>query len=276
MLITRIITGIIGAALTIFIIYEGDWLYFGLVTLLALLGWQEFIKMTRKLEFNLTNTFGFIWLVGLFSAYWFTSVKLLIFFCFLMMSWILLRTVLRHRIVKPLDSAFSLYGLLYIGLGFLSMLALRHGEIGMGVLGNFPNILLEPSRFIVFLMIFSTWASDTFAFAAGKMWGKTKLCPTISPGKTIEGFIGGFLGTIITAIIFSIIFTFPLVHGILLGLIIAIMAPLGDLIESILKRICDVKDSGNLIPGHGGILDRFDSLLFTAPAVWIYIYCIIL
>lgn len=274
MLAKRIITGVVGAALTIFIIYEGDWLYFGLITLLALLGWQEYGKLTRKLKANLTLTVGFLWLIGVFTAFWFSSVKVLMLFCLVMLSWILLRTVLCHTKVKPVDSAYSLYGLLYLGCGFLAMLALRHGQVGSWLAGYFQTVLIDPSQFIVFLMVFSTWASDTFAFAVGKIWGKTKLCPAISPGKTTEGFIGGFVGTIITAIIFSVIFKFALLHGFIIGVIIAIMAPLGDLIESILKRVCQVKDSGNLIPGHGGILDRFDSLLFTAPAVYVYLFLI--
>lgn len=151
------------------------------------------------------------------------------------------------------------------------MLALRSGLIAASMTQHFSTVMLEPARFILFLLVFSTWASDTFAFAVGKAAGKTKLCPTISPGKTQEGAIGGFVGTIVVALIFSAIFGFSLLHGFAIGLIVAIAAPLGDLVESILKRVCDVKDSGTLIPGHGGVLDRFDSLLFAAPAVYVYI-----
>ena len=274
MLAKRIITGIVGAALTIFIIYEGEWLYFGLVTLLALLGWREYVQLLTKLKANLTVIFGFVWIIALFSAYWFTSVKLIALLCVILLSWVLLRTVLFHSSVKPVDSAYSLYGLLYLGCGFLAMLALRHGQMGTLISGLFSTELIDPSRFIVFLMIFSTWASDTFAFAVGKATGKNKLCPAISPGKTVEGFVGGLIGTILTALIFSVIFKFSLLHALAIGVIISIMAPLGDLVESILKRVCQVKDSGNLIPGHGGILDRFDSLLFTAPAVFVYLLCV--
>lgn len=274
MLAKRIITGIVGAAFTIFVIYEGSWLFFLMMTVLALLGWQEYVKMLRKLKADLTVIVGHVWIVCLFAAYWFANIKVITLLGVVMMSWILLRTVLRHDMIKPVDSAYSLYGLLYIAGGFLAMLVLRSGMIGDSLQGQFQTILIEPSRFIVFLLVFSTWASDTFAFAAGKMKGKTKLCPTISPGKTVEGFIGGFAGTVITAVLFSVIFKFSLLHGLIIGIIIAIMAPLGDLIESVLKRNCDVKDSGNLIPGHGGILDRFDSLLFAAPAIYVYLLLI--
>lgn len=274
MLAKRIITGIVGGGLTIFIIYEGNWLFFLMITLLALLGWREYVRMLHEKKVNLTEYVGYVWLVATFSAWWFASLKLFFLLCVVMMSWILLRTVILHQTVKLEDSACSLYGLLYIGGGFLAMLALRNGMMGSYILDSFQNVMLEPNRFLVFLLIFSTWASDTFAFAAGKAMGKNKLCPAISPGKTREGALGGFIGTLVVALLFSLIFKFSLLHGFAIGLIIAIMAPLGDLVESIMKRACGVKDSGNIIPGHGGVLDRFDSLLFASPAVYAYLMLI--
>ncbi|MCI1822082.1 MAG: phosphatidate cytidylyltransferase [Megasphaera sp.] len=274
MLSKRITTGIIGAAFTIFVIYEGNWLFFAMMTILAMLGWQEYVRLMKKMDANLTVIPGHIWIVCLFFAYWFTNNKVIMLLSVIMMSWILLRTVIRHEFVKPVDSAYSLYGLIYIVGGFLSMLVLRNSMIGDSLNQYFQTAMIEPSKFIVFLLVFSTWASDTFAFAVGKLKGKKKLCPAVSPSKTVEGFFGGILGTIITAVVFSLIFKFSLLHGLVIGIIIAIMAPLGDLIESILKRVCDVKDSGNIIPGHGGILDRFDSLLFAAPAVYVYVLLI--
>lgn len=271
MLAKRILTGIIGGALTIFIIYEGNWLFFIMMTLLALLGWYEYGNLVRKLNANLADRVGAAWIVCFLSAYWFNSVKLVLLLAVAMMLWLLLQTVLRHNKIKPVDSAYTLYGLIYVVGGFWAMLALRSGLIVASMTQHFSTVMLEPARFILFLLVFSTWASDTFAFAVGKAAGKTKLCPTISPGKTQEGAIGGFVGTIVVALIFSAIFGFSLLHGFSIGLIVAIAAPLGDLVESILKRVCDVKDSGTLIPGHGGVLDRFDSLLFAAPAVYVYI-----
>lgn len=271
MLAKRIITGIVGGGLTIFIIYEGNWLFFIMMTLLALLGWREYVRMLHAVKANLTEYAGYVWLVAVFGSWWFAGIKLLFLLCVIMMSWILLRTVARHKSVTLSDSAYSLYGLLYIGGGFLAMLALRNGMLASYLTGAFQNVMLEPARFFVFLLVFSTWASDTFALVAGKTMGKNKLCPTISPGKTREGALGGFIGTIVVALIFSLIFKFSLLHGLAIGLIIAIMAPLGDLVESVLKRTCGIKDSGNIIPGHGGILDRFDSLLFAAPAVYAYL-----
>lgn len=271
MLAKRIITGIIGGAATIGIIYEGNWLYFLMMLVLSLAGWLEYSKMVRSLQAKAATRTGAVWLVCFLGAYWFGAVKLMYLLFFVLLIWLLLRTVFFHRLVTPGDSAYTLYGLLYIGGGFLAMLALRSGTLATYVTDYFSVVMLEPARFLMYLLVFSTWASDTFAFAVGKAFGKTKLCPQISPGKTQEGAIGGFIGTIVVALIFSLIFKFSLLHGLAIGVIIAVMAPLGDLAESILKRNCQVKDSGSIIPGHGGVLDRFDSLFFAAPAVYIYI-----
>lgn len=274
MLVKRILTGIIGGAATIGIVYEGNWLFFIMMVLLTLVGWYEYSNLVSTLKARLADRFGAIWLVLFFAAYWFGSYHAMMVLALVLMGWLLLRTVFFHRLVKPVDSAYSLYGILYIGSGFLAMLALRSGTIGSYLTPYFDTVMLEPSRFILFLLIFSTWASDTVAFAVGKSFGKTKLCPQISPGKTQEGAIGGFVGTILIALFFALIFKFSLLHALAIGVIIAVMAPLGDLVESILKRVCGVKDSGNIIPGHGGVLDRFDSLLFAAPAVYVYVLCI--
>lgn len=271
MLAKRILTGIIGGAATIGIIYEGNWLFFLMMLLLTLVGWLEYRNMVSTLKVNLADRTGALWLICFLGAYWFGAMKLMFFLFFILMVWLLLRTVFFHTTVKPGDSAYTLYGLLYIGGGFLAMLALRSGTIATYFTDSFSTVMLEPARFLMYLVIFSTWASDTFAFAVGKWLGKNKLCPKISPGKTQEGAIGGFVGTIIVALIVSLIFKFSLLHGFAIGFIVAIMAPLGDLAESILKRVCNIKDSGHIIPGHGGVLDRFDSLFFAAPAVYIYL-----
>ncbi len=110
-----------------------------------------------------------------------------------------------------------------------------------------------------------------FAYFSGRAFGKRKIVPSISPNKTLEGFIGGFIGCILTGAVFSYIVGIPWWMGIHVGMISGILAPLGDLFESKIKRLCNVKDSGTLLPGHGGVLDRFDSLLFAAPITLVYI-----
>jgi phosphatidate cytidylyltransferase len=127
-----------------------------------------------------------------------------------------------------------------------------------------PKMLL-----LVFVLL---WANDTFAYLTGKLLGKHKLFPRISPGKTIEGSLGGLLFTMVGVMVFSHYadwLTMKAAVG--MGLIAVVFGTLGDLCESMLKRQAGVKDSGRLIPGHGGILDRFDSVLFAVPFVFVYL-----
>ena len=134
----------------------------------------------------------------------------------------------------------------------------------------FVNNDFKPITIIgIFILI---WANDTFAYIIGKTWGKNKLFELVSPKKTIEGFIGGMLFTIIFAfILYKSNFIFNFENWIYIAFIVSIFGTLGDLFESKLKRIAKVKDSGNIMPGHGGLLDRLDSVIYVAPLVYLYL-----
>ena len=116
------------------------------------------------------------------------------------------------------------------------------------------------------------WLGDAAALYVGRLFGHHKLAPAISPGKTVEGAIGGLFGSLTGALLgkFWLVQEFPLVHCLVLGGILAVLGQVGDLSESLLKRSTGVKDSGHLIPGHGGILDKVDGILFSAPAMYYY------
>jgi phosphatidate cytidylyltransferase len=122
---------------------------------------------------------------------------------------------------------------------------------------------------LVLAVVFGTWAGDTFAYFVGKFFGTTPMAPRLSPKKTWEGFAGGVLGTVLVVVLIGL-FTTQLTpsQSLLIGLTIAVVGPLGDLFESLVKRDVDVKDAGHMLPGHGGVLDRFDALLFCAVAVF--------
>lgn len=126
-----------------------------------------------------------------------------------------------------------------------------------------------------------TWANDTAAYAIGRKWGRRKLAPTISPGKSVEGAIGALIVTVAVAVpivwlVNRWVPVFTAADGFALGLLVAIAAPAGDLVESSFKRDAGVKDVSRLIPGHGGVLDRFDSLLFAVPAFYYYVRGVVL
>ena len=147
------------------------------------------------------------------------------------------------------------FGALYIGVGLGHFLLIRN---------------LAEGDLLVFFVILVTWAADTAAYYTGKTMGRRPLAPRLSPKKTVEGFVGGLLGAVFVAGL-SHFWFFPfltLVECVIIGVLLAILGLLGDLAESYFKRNSGVKDSGTLIPGHGGVLDRLDSLLFTGPAFY--------
>ena len=133
---------------------------------------------------------------------------------------------------------------------------------------------LPDGKYLLLLTVVGPWISDTGAYFAGRLFGRRKLFPTLSPKKTYEGGIGGLLLTIAAAGAFAYGFLgFSIVQGAILGAAISVFSQAGDLFESTLKRILDLKELGNMLPGHGGILDRIDSLLFAAPATY-YLYAL--
>ncbi len=156
------------------------------------------------------------------------------------------------------DWAAYIFGVLYIGLLLGHYALLRNLEHGVA---------------LVFFVIIVTWLSDTGGFFIGKPFGKHQLAPTLSPNKTVEGLVGGIVFSVIGAIIsqFTFVPFFSVGQCVMLGVGLALLGALGDLAESAIKRSVRVKDSGTIIPGHGGVLDRVDSLLFTGPAMYYYV-----
>lgn len=179
------------------------------------------------------------------------------------------------------------FGCVLISLLYLFKIEERKLEDGMATLTgifyviffSYHVLLVEQTgeySLFVWLIVLTAFGTDIMAYFTGVFLGKHKLCPKISPKKTIEGSIGGILGSMILCGLFSW-FVMPrlLVHGLIIGLLGGIISQFGDLTASIFKRKMGIKDYGNLIPGHGGILDRFDSVLFTAPMVYYYIILVL-
>jgi phosphatidate cytidylyltransferase len=157
-----------------------------------------------------------------------------------------------------INTAVNLFGTVYIGFMFAYTLLLRFIPGGDGLIFTLFTVLV-------------TWANDTAAYFVGINFGKHKLSPRISPKKSVEGSLGGLAGGIFAAIIIALAFGKPIPHLIGLGVLVVIAGQFGDLIESIIKRNAGVKDSGSFMPGHGGVLDRFDSLLMSGPVVYYFV-----
>lgn len=162
--------------------------------------------------------------------------------------------------------AFSVLGLLYIALP-LNLL------IFIGINSNLFGGSLSLNHDIVFGVLVLIWTNDTMAYITGSLLGKKKLLESISPNKTITGTLGGIVFCVIVSVIISKYFShrYSLTDWMAIGAIVAIFGTLGDLVESLLKRTAGVKDSGKIMPGHGGLLDRFDSFIFVIPFVFLYL-----
>jgi len=244
----------------LFIVWGGLPFFF-LISLIALMGLFEFYRIVETGQIKPLVLPGMLMAAGLLLAI--SAPRTFSLVIALSIMFILLCQMRRKNLSQAITNcAMTLFGPLYV-VGLLSyLIALRN---------------LDGGQSLVFTVWFITWVGDSGAFVIGKSRGKHKLFPRISPHKTVEGAIGGvgsaILASFMAYFILKAIFgraPFPISHSFLLGLTLGILGILGDLSESLLKRDGKVKDSGGNIPGHGGILDTFDSLLFTVPAIYYY------
>lgn len=227
-----------------------------IVYAMATVGLYEILRMKQLQFFSVSGILTWIALVILLlpgqytatleHAVGYTKVEM----TFLIVLLLLIYTVLVKNKFTFDDAAFSVFGALYVGIGFYYLIETRLSGVEF-----------------VFYALLVIWSTDSGAYFVGRKLGKRKLWPEISPNKTIEGFFGGILTAVCVAIIFNLLFpvTESFIILIAVTIVASIIGQLGDLVESALKRHYDVKDSGTLLPGHGGILDRFDSLLFVLP-----------
>jgi len=243
--------------------------------ILSLMAMHEFYNVVKEKDFNpiaiigyllciiyyilLNNNLQFKYIILLFT------LGLIVMFCIPVLD-------TKYNFI---DIAITILGFMYISI-FFSFIVL----INMKTF-DFMNSKILVGKYLVWLVPLASWICDTTAYYGGKYFGKNKLCPKVSPKKTIEGSIAGLLGSIIACVIFGVlinkyaagmnIINIHIYNYVLIGLLCGIFSQLGDLTASSIKRYVGVKDYSQLIPGHGGILDRFDSILFSAAIVYLYI-----
>ena len=268
-MLTRIITGVVGIALAAVVIQMGGALFAGVALVLSILAWFEYARAFHRKGSNLTFLTGILGLFLLWGCAWLGNAEESMAVTTGIVLIVLLESVLLHGRVSFVDACTSVAGILYLGLPFAHMVMLR---------GLYPETTLATSLgsfdfgcAMIWVMFIGTWASDTFAYFVGSAIGSHKLCPTISPNKTVEGFLGSVVGTTAAVAGLGVFFSLPVAEMAGLGFCISLLATLGDLVESVVKRYTGIKDSGNIIPGHGGVWDRFDSVLFTAPLVYYFV-----
>ncbi|MDD4803366.1 MAG: phosphatidate cytidylyltransferase [Syntrophomonas sp.] len=257
MLRTRIITAVISIPLLIGLLYLGGVYWQCFVALLTGIALFEYFAMMRHKGLKPMVLPAYI-IAGilLFREQLSSYLPGLFFGSLFLMIVILVFTYPRFRFE---DAAFSFFGTFYIGFLFSYALAIAQ---------------LDKPFYYLLLVFILTWASDVGGYLFGKLWGKNKLSPQLSPGKTWEGAWGAVLLTIVLALLFNglaKIENLNLFSTVLLGILASVTAQVGDLLESAMKRFFAVKDSGHIIPGHGGVLDRFDSFLLLLPVVYYFL-----
>jgi phosphatidate cytidylyltransferase len=252
----RVVTGLVLVGLLAGAIWVGGGLLAGFIGLLAFAGVIELYAALRRSGHRPLALFGILGAGGLLAATWFhglvaipitaIGIALLSFFYYTLAS--------RRR--DPLtNGSLTVLGVLWVA-----------GPLAFA----FPIVAAPHSRVLVIALVATVVATDVGAYFAGRSWGSRPLAPVLSPHKTVEGLAGGVVLGLAAAVLMGHFFEpLNLRTGTGLGLVVAVMAPLGDLTESMVKRSLGLKDMGSILPGHGGILDRVDAFLFVVPAVWV-------
>ena len=258
---TRILTAAFLIPLLIILLVSPNYVISAAVAVVSLIGLYELFKTTGILNKKGLAAVGFLaGLVTSLAIYIPSSWYMPCFFVFLLLMFFIM--LKNHTSVYVSDAALTLFGVAYIPLLLSTLTLTAH---------------LENGRFALYAIFIGAFATDTFAYFTGVFLGKHKLCPEISPKKTIEGSIGGTLGCVLLLLLYGFLLNNYFSQSIsylklgILGILIAIISQVGDLTASIIKRKFGVKDYGKLFPGHGGILDRLDSIITTAPLVYCFV-----
>lgn len=239
------------------IIWWGVYPFAALVSVFAVMGLREFYRFGERKGLRPGKRLGLLVTLGLIlSSVFFSETVMnhvLLLGLIVTFSVLLLRP--QERVSPFLDSALTALGIIYVGWFFSYLIHLRKMPEGAAM---------------ITLLVVATAFTDMGGYFIGRKFGRVKLYPRVSPKKTVEGALGGMLTAVLACSVIGWHLGIPLVHCMVAAILIAIVGQMGDLFESSLKRDVGVKDSGNALQGHGGALDRFDSLAFAAPIFYLY------
>lgn len=252
----RIITAVLALIVFLPFVIYGELPFTLFVYFMATIALIELMQMRKSRSYIIPSllAIGLLWIVLLgvsddpIAGVWFTKSEGIVLLVMLLLAY----TVLAKNTFTFDDSGFILMAVFYVGLGFYYLIETRDAGLNY-----------------IFFVLFIIWATDTGAYFFGRAWGKRKLWPTISPNKTVEGAVGGILIASVVGAVFQLVYPFGHSMLTIIGVTVFISAAgqVGDLVESAFKRYYGVKDSGRILPGHGGILDRLDSLIFVLPLI---------
>ena len=262
-LVRRVLVASVGVPILVSMFWFGGTFLLAGILVIAAGGTIEFLEMQKQKGLHPWKWFGtaasLIWCIWVHQF----GIGHSLFPILILLLTSLLLSLFSHRTETRFNDAFLTFvGVLYAG--FLGSFAL--------VIRNFSNSGGSDGKKIALLVLLAVWATEIAAYFVGRFFGKRHPFPTISPSKTCAGFVGGFAGALCTTFTgANLLGLSSLSAGLGIGIIVGLGAQLGDLVESMMKRDAGVKDSSAAIPGHGGILDRFDSFLFAFPLVYIYL-----
>jgi len=277
-LLKRIIVGLVGIPLAVGAIWMGGFLFGIAIVCITSIALWEYYRLAKTKSATPNISIGLIWSVCIqVGILFFLNAK---FFALLDWAVAVLITAIggvtvvmtaelwRARPNALLNTGLTISGVSYVTAGMSSVLLLRFSKAPF-----VSSWFADEGAALVLTLFVSVWLCDTAAYFFGMNFGKHKLFPRISPHKSWEGALGGGLAAIASFAFFSqwMMPDLPMVHAIVCGAIVAVIGQIGDLSESLLKRDATIKDSSQILPGHGGILDRFDSMLFAAPALFVYL-----
>ena len=270
---TRMLTGLIIGLVVLGCLYYGGVFLLLLIAISVYLGSKEYVEILKHKGFYPSLKVILV-----------SDLILTLLFCINNSDWILAAVTIctimsfmwvlfKGRQPYIANVATTILGFLYGGWLTLHLILLR----GLNSAGGL-DISLNNSQGIgyIFFLFFVILATDTGCYFIGSKLGKRQLAPTVSPKKTIEGAVGGFVWAIVTAVFIGYLINIPFVHSFILGGLCSVFAQIGDLCESLIKRDAGVKDSSDIIPGHGGFLDRTDSYVFTMPVMYYYVKLVII
>lgn len=270
----RILTALIGLPLIVLVTIIGNTPFYLAIAVIALLGLREYFEAMSKKSMRPMKYTGYLTAILLFllimpnsfliseqihKSFSNNAISILVLAVIAM----LLKTIFQHSRYDIISAAITLFGLIYVIIMFIHLYLIR---------------IIPRGEYLIWFVFITAWSTDTFAYFSGYFFGKRKLCPEISPKKTVEGAVGGIIGSVIFNGIYGysiskIVYAGTkmeigiILFALVVGFIGSIFAQCGDLVASTIKRYVGIKDYSNLIPGHGGILDRFDSIIFISPII---------
>lgn len=279
-LVQRVLSAVVLLPLVVVCVWWGFWPFTALVVAAAVVGLGELYAAFNHRGRQANYALGIVLLalvLGAMIVRAVAGIDLLAPALALMVMISLAACASRHAQHGAVaEWALTFGGALYIGelLGFLVLLRALETPLRGGLLALLQP---QPGAAWIALVLMATWGQDVFAYFVGKRWGRHRMAPSLSPRKTWEGAAGGMLGALAGALLALALFGLPLSlwMTVLIGVVAGIVGPVGDLSESFIKRQAGLKDAGSLIPGHGGILDRIDSVLFSAPAIYIVLMVVL-